>query len=108
MFDSLSDKLNGVFKTLRGHGKLNEKNVQDALKDVRMSFLEADVNFRVVKDFLGKVQERAMGEEVMKSLTPGQMFVKVVNEELTELMGGAGQELALTGKSPVPIMFVGL
>ncbi len=108
MFENLSDRLGLVIKNLKGQGRLSEKNIQDALREVRMSLLEADVNFSVVKDFLGKVRVRATGEEVMKSLTPGQMFVKVVNEELTELMGGVGQELVLTGKSPVPIMFVGL
>ncbi len=108
MFENLSDRLGLVIKNLKGQGRLSEKNIQDALREVRMSLLEADVNFRVVKDFLGKVKERATGEEVMKSLTPGQMFVKIVNEELTDLMGGSGQELTLTGKSPIPIMFVGL
>ncbi|MCB9475913.1 MAG: signal recognition particle protein [Deltaproteobacteria bacterium] len=108
MFESLSERLNGVIKDLKGHGKLSEKNIQDALKEVRMSLLEADVNFRVVKDFLKQVQDRALGAEVMKSLTPGQQFVKIVHEELTELMGGKGQELNLVGKAPVPIMFVGL
>jgi signal recognition particle subunit SRP54 len=108
MFDSLSEKLNGVFKTLRGHGKLTEKNIQDALKDVRMSLLEADVNFRVVKDFIKRVKDRALGEEVMKSLTPGQQFVKIVNQELTETMGGSSVELNLATKPPVSIMLVGL
>ena len=108
MFDSLSDKLNGVFKKLRGHGKLTEKNIQDALKEVRMSLLEADVNFRVVKGFVQRVKERALGSEVMKSLTPGQQFVKVVHDELTNTMGGQSVELDLQKKPPVPIMFVGL
>jgi len=108
MFESLTERLGQVVKTLKGHGKLTEKNIQDALKDVRMSLLEADVNFRVVKDLLEKIQVRALGREVMRSLTPGQQFVKIVNEELTELMGGRGQELDLAGRPPVPVMFVGL
>lgn len=108
MFEDLSDRLGQVIKRLKGHGALSEANIKEALREVRMSLLEADVNFRVVKDFLGKVQERALGADVMRSLSPGQHFVKIVNEELTELMGGREQELALTGKSPVSIMFVGL
>ena len=108
MFDSLSEKLNGVFKKLRGHGKLTEANIQDALKEVRMSLLEADVNFRVVKDFVKRVKVRALGQEVLKSLTPGQQFVKIVHEELTETMGGQSAELEINAKPPVPIMFVGL
>ncbi|MCC6157034.1 MAG: signal recognition particle protein [Deltaproteobacteria bacterium] len=108
MFESLSDRLSGVFKQLKGHGKLSESNIQDALKEVRMSLLEADVNFRVVRDFLARVQERAMGVEVMKSLSPGQQFVKIVHDELAELMGGKGQDLVLSGPKPISIMFVGL
>ena len=108
MFDSLTDKLNTVFKTLRGHGKLTEKNIQDALKDVRMSLLEADVNFRVVKDFINRLKERALGIEVMKSLTPGQQFIKIVHEELSATMGGESEELLINVRPPVPLMFVGL
>ena len=108
MFDSLTDKLNTVFKTLRGHGKLTEKNIQDALKDVRMSLLEADVNFRVVKDFINRLKERALRIEVMKSLTPGQQFIKIVHEELTATMGGESEELLINVRPPVPLMFVGL
>ncbi|HPQ71627.1 MAG TPA: signal recognition particle protein [bacterium] len=108
MFDNLQDKLTTVFKNLRGHGKLTEANIQEALREVRMSLLEADVNFRVVKQFLNQVQERAMGTEVLGSLTPGQVFIKVVHEELVALMGDRASELALGGKPPVPVMFVGL
>ena len=108
MFNDLQDKLTKVFKDLRGHGKLTEANVQDALKNVRMSLLEADVNFRVVRTFLKQVQERAMGAEVMASLTPGQVFVRIVHEELVALMGDKASELQLGGKPPVPVMFVGL
>ncbi|NLH47686.1 MAG: signal recognition particle protein [Myxococcales bacterium] len=108
MFDNLQDKLGKVFKNLRGHGKLTEANIQDALRDVRLSLLEADVNFRVVKKFLQQVQDRALGTEVMGSLTPGQVFVKIVHEELVGLMGEKASELQLGGKPPVPVMFVGL
>ena len=108
MFENLTEKLAETFKRLKGRGKLSEKNIQDALKEVRMSFLEADVNFKVVKDFIGSVKERAVGEEVMRSLTPGQQFVKIVNEELTRIMGEKHQELNLSAKPPVPVMLVGL
>ena len=108
MFENLTDKLGSVFKKLKGHGKLTDANIQDALREVRMSFLEADVNFKVVKEFVDAVRARALGTEVMSSLTPGQQFVKIVNEELTRIMGGKHQELNLTGRPPVPIMFVGL
>jgi signal recognition particle GTPase len=87
MFESLSDKLESVFKKLRGHGKLDEKNIEEGLKEVRMALLEADVHFRVVKRFIDDIRSRAMGREVMSSLTPGQQVVKIVNEVLTELMG---------------------
>ncbi|MDP8256514.1 MAG: signal recognition particle protein [Candidatus Alcyoniella australis] len=108
MFESLQDKLGDVFKRLKGHGKLSEKNIQDALKEVRMSLLEADVNFRVVREFIDLVRERALGQEVMGSLTPGQQFVKIVNEELTALMGSRASEINLAGRPPVSIMLVGL
>ena len=108
MFENLADKLSDTFKRLKGHGKLTEKNIQDALKDVRMSFLEADVNFKVVKQFTKAVTERALGEGVLKSLTPGQQFVKIVHEELAAIMGEKHQELQLDGKPPVSIMVVGL
>ena len=106
MFESLSDKLNAVFKKLKGHGKLTEKNIEDGLKEVRMALLEADVHYRVVKSFIADIKERAMGQEVMGSLTPGQQVVKIVNEELTELMGSRHQELNLSGSAPVALMLV--
>ncbi len=108
MFDNLSDKLNLVFKKVRGHGKLSEKNIQDALKEVRLALLEADVNYKVVKDLIGNIRERAVGKEVLDSLTPGQQVIKIVNEELAQLMGGSRQELQLTGRTPFVIMLVGL
>jgi signal recognition particle subunit SRP54 len=108
MFDGLSEKLDGVFKRLKGHGKLNEKNISEGLREVRMALLEADVHFKVVKQFVADIQERAMGQEVMASLTPGQQVVKIVNEELTRLMGGQNESLKLSGAHPVPVMLVGL
>jgi signal recognition particle subunit SRP54 len=108
MFDNLSDKLDGVFKRLKGHGTLTEKNISDGLREVRMALLEADVHFKVVKQFIAGIKERALGQEVMTSLTPGQQIVKIVNEALTELMGGQSEDLNLAGTHPVAIMMVGL
>ncbi len=108
-FESLSDKLQNVFKNLRGKGKLTEEDVKLAMKEVKMALLEADVNFRVVKYFVGKVQERAVGEEVLNGLNPAQMVVKIVNEELTELMGHETTEIQFQpGKSITVIMMCGL
>ena len=108
MFDNLSDKLNAVFKKLKGHGKLTEKNIEEGLREVRMVLLEADVHFKVVKKFIADVKERALGKEVMASLTPGQQVIKIVDEELTELMGGRLENLDLSGSYPVSVMLVGL
>jgi len=108
MFDNLSAKLDGIFKRLRGHGKLTEQNIQEALKEVRIALLEADVNFKVVKDFIQSVEQRAVGQEVMTSLTPAQQLIKIVKEEMTSLMGNEEQRIHLSGPSPVPIMLVGL
>ncbi|UCE51590.1 MAG: signal recognition particle protein [Desulfobacterales bacterium] len=108
MFESLSDKLNTVFKKLKGHGKLTEKNIEAGLKEVRMALLEADVHYRVVKNFIADIKERTMGREVMGSLTPGQQVVKIVNEELTKLMGSRHQALNLSGPTPISVMLVGL
>lgn len=108
MFDDLSDKLNAVFKKLKGHGKLTEKNIEEGLREVRMALLEADVHFKIVKKFIADVKERALGQEVMASLTPGQQVIKIVDEELTELMGGRLENLDLSGSYPVSVMLVGL
>ncbi len=108
MFDNLSDKLALVFKKVKGHGKLSEKNVQEALRDVRMALLEADVNYKVVKEFIGVVKDRGMGSEVMESLTPGQQFVKIVHQELIRTMGSESSDLNLKGKKPDAILLVGL
>ena len=87
-FEGLSEKLQNVFKGLKGKGSLTEADVNAAMREVKLALLEADVNFKVVKDFVASVKEKALGEEVMASLTPGQQVIKIVNEELTELMGG--------------------
>ena len=108
MFESLSDKLDSAFKKLRGHGKLNEKNIEEGLKEVRMALLEADVHYRVVKGFIEEVRSRSLGQEVMGSLTPGQQVVKIVYEKLTELMGSRHEGLNLGGAPPAAIMLVGL
>lgn len=108
MFDNLSDRLNLVFKKLKGHGKLTEKNIEEGLKEVRMALLEADVHYKVVKTFLAGIKTRALGQEVLSSLTPGQQIIKIVNEELTELMGSRFQDLDLSGSQPVSVMLVGL
>jgi len=108
MFDNLSDKLNAVFKKLKGHGKLTEKNIEEGLREVRMALLEADVHFKVVKSFISGIKERSLGQEVMSSLTPGQQVIKIVNDELTKLMGGVLEDLNLSGSVPVSIMLVGL
>ena len=108
MFENLSDKLDSVFRKLKGHGKLSEKNIEEGLKEVRMALLEADVHYRVAKKFIVAVKKRALGQEVLASLTPGQQVIKIVNEELTELMGSSHEDLNLSGPSPVALMLVGL
>src|SRR6184192_4307669 len=95
MFDTLGDKLQATLGDLRGRGRLDEETISKAMREIRLALLEADVNFGVVKDFVARVRERAVGEEVLKSLTPGQQVVKIVHEELTELMGAASSSLAL-------------
>ncbi len=108
MFETLTDKLDLTFKRLRGQGKISEKNIDEALREVRLALLEADVHFKVVKGFLESVKTKALGQEVLRSLTPDQQFVKIVREELTSLLGGSQQELDLRGTPPLVIMLVGL
>ena len=108
MFDALSNRLNNVFRRLGGTPRLDEDNIQEGLREVRMALLEADVNLQVVKDFTEKVRERALGQEVIKNLTPGQHLIKVVNEELIELLGGEFKGLDFSGPEPHLIMMVGL
>ena len=108
MFDNLTDKLTSVFKKLKGHGKLTEKNIEEGLKEVRIALLEADVHYKVVKKLIADIKKRAIGREVMASLTPGQQVVKIVNDELTQLMGSSYEDLRLSGSHPVSVMLVGL
>jgi signal recognition particle subunit SRP54 len=108
MFENLSDRLEGVFKKRRGHGKLSEDNIQEAMREVRMALLEADVHYTVVKEFIAEITERAVGQEVLQSLSPGQQVVKVVHDALVELLGGEYKQLRLTGRQPAIIMMVGL
>lgn len=108
MFEGLADRLQETFKKLRGHGKLTEDDVNEAMRDVRMALLEADVNFKVVKQFIKTVKERAVGQEVMENLTPAQLVVKIVNEELTTLLGGSQSKINMQPNPPTIIMMVGL
>ena len=108
MFELLTEKLSRIFKELRGRGRLSEKDIEAALKAIRLALLEADVNYKVVKGFLEEIKQRAIGQDVLESLTPGQQVIKIVNEELVTLMGGARSDLELEGKKPVSIMLVGL
>ncbi len=107
-FESLTDKLSAVFKRLRGKGRLSEADVKEAMKEIKMALLEADVNFKVVKGFVASVTERTVGQNVMESLTPAQMIVKIVNEELTNLMGGGDSKLTISSSPPTVVMLVGL
>ena len=105
MFDSLSSKLQGAFKNLRGLGKISEDNVAEALREVRMALLEADVNFKVAKEFLARVKEKSLGEEVLASVQPGQQIVKIIHDELVTLLGDTNAKLE-TGGNPTCIMTV--
>ena len=108
MFDALSGKLNSIIKNVTGRGKLSDENVQEALREVKMALLEADVNYKVVRGFLEKVKERALGVEVHQSLNPGQQFIKIVQDELTDLMGSTDSKVQLASTPPTVIMMVGL
>ena len=107
-FEGLSEKLNGVFKRLKSRGKLSEADVKEAMREVKMALLEADVSYKVVKEFISNVTERAVGEDVLKSLTPGQQVIKIVNEELIKLMGEANSKINFPNKPPCVIMMCGL
>ena len=108
MFEALTDRLQGVMQGLRGHGKLSADDIDAAMREIRLALLEADVNFKVVKDFVAHVKERALGAEVMESLTPAQQVVKIVNEELIALMGSGDSKLAFSGRPPTVILLAGL
>ncbi|MED1469558.1 MULTISPECIES: signal recognition particle protein [Bacillus] len=107
-FEGLADRLQSTIQKIRGKGKVSEADVKEMMREVRLALLEADVNFKVVKEFVKKVSERAVGQEVLKSLTPGQQIIKIVNEELTELMGGEQSKIAVSNRPPTVIMMVGL
>ncbi len=107
-FEGLSEKLNATFKRLRGKGRLTENDVREAMREVRLALLEADVSYKVVKDFVATVTERSIGSDVLDSLTPAQQVIKIVNEELTNLMGGANAKLAMANNGPTVVMMVGL
>jgi signal recognition particle subunit SRP54 len=108
MFENLTEKLNDIFKKLKGKGRLDEESVASALKEIRMALLEADVNFKVVRDFIEDVRGRAVGQEVFDSITPGQQVVKIVYDRLVDLMGGSNNQIKLSGRFPAPLMMVGL
>src|SRR5947209_13289728 len=108
MLDSLTTRLTGIFDRLRGFGRLTEENIQEALREVRVALLEADVNFKVVKGFIERVRDRAVGQDVLRSLTPGQQVIKVVHDELVELLGGSGHRLQMAPHPPTVIMLMGL
>ena len=108
MFDGLSEKLNNAFKRLRSKGKLTPDDVKVGMREIKMALLEADVNYKVVRDFIKTVSERAVGTEVLESLLPGQQIVKIVNEEMIALMGGSQSKLTIAPKPPTVIMMVGL
>ena len=107
-FESLSDKLSAAFKKLRSKGKLSESDIKEAMREVKLALLEADVNYKVVKDFVKTVSERAVGVEVLESLTPAQQVIKIVNEELTSLMGATNAKLTVAAKPPTIYMLCGL
>ncbi len=107
-FESLGDKLQNVFKKLRGKGRVSEKDIKDAMREVRLALLEADVNFKVARDFIKVVSEKAVGADVLESLTPAQQIIKIVRDELVELMGGTQSKLAVSSKPPTVLMMVGL
>src|SRR3954466_3277579 len=108
MLTALTDKLGGVFRNLSGRGRISEENVRDAMRDVRTALLEADVNFQVVKEFMEKVQGKALGEEVIKSLQPGQVLVKIVYDELVNLLGPVDTKIYTVQPGPTVVMMCGL
>ena len=107
-FESLSEKLGSVFKKLRGKGRLSEADIKEAMREVRMALLEADVSYKVVRDFTKRVSERAVGQDVLESLTPAQMVIKIVNEELVSLMGSTTARLNVNSRGMTVVMLVGL
>ena len=107
-FEGLTEKLSAAFKKLRGKGRLSEADVKEAMREIRLALLEADVSYKVVKQFIAQVTEKAVGSDVLEALSPAQMIVKIVNQELTDLMGGASSKLTIASKPPTVVMMVGL
>src|SRR5450631_3001100 len=107
MFENLSERLESAFKQIKGEGRITELNIAATVKDIRRALIDADVNYKIAKEFTDKVREKAMGEKVLTSVSPGQLMVKIVKDELAQLMGGNAEELNLTGK-PVVILIAGL
>ena len=107
MFENLSDRLQNAIHKIKGYGKITEDNISEVMREVRLALLEADVNYKVVKEFTNNVKEKALGEEVQRSINPGDLFVKIVNDELIELLGGESSPLNLNG-NPATLMLVGL
>src|SRR4030042_3758985 len=108
MFESLSDKLQKVLRDLKGEGRVSDRHIEDSVREIRLALLEADVNFKVVKDFIAKIKEKALGQEVLKSLTPGQQVVKIVRDQLMELLGSEAASIEYAKVPPTVILMVGL
>ena len=108
MFDTLSEKFSDAFKNLQGKGKISEANIEEALKQVKTALLEADVNFKVVKEFIAAVKEKALGEKVLRGVDPQEQFIKIVHDELASVMGNTHQDLELDRKAPIVVLVVGL
>ncbi|MBQ7087732.1 MAG: signal recognition particle receptor subunit alpha, partial [Clostridia bacterium] len=107
-FEGLGDKLSSVFKKLKSHTRLTESDIKEATREIRMALLEADVNFKVAKDFVARINEKAVGVDILESLSPAQQVIKIVNEELTALLGGSQAKLNMASQPPTVVMFVGL
>src|SRR6516162_5010383 len=107
MFDSLSDRLEGIFAKVRNRGRLTERDIDEVSREIRLALLEADVNVRVVKAFIGRVKERAVGQELSKALDPGQQFIKIVHDELVETLGGTTGKLTMSPKPPTVVLLAG-
>ena len=108
MFEQLTGKLDDIFRKLRGYGKLSERNIQEAMREVRRALLEADVNYKVAREFIAEVEARAVGQEVLRSLMPGQQVIKIVHEELVRLLGDTNTQITFSSTPPTLVMLVGL
>ena len=108
MFDNLSDKMQNIMKKIKGEARITESNMKEMLREVKLALLEADVNYKVVKEFIAGIEQKALGEDVMKSLTPGQQVVKIVRDSLTDILGGTDSKLVFSSNPPTVIMLIGL